>query len=252
MNYLNNPEVSLISLTDTEWTLWGMQVIIFWTNTSHLVLNPNALVTFLDWKSHIEDRQEFLRLVFWDSSGSHWWRCFHALCVCIILDHNLPIITVNVIGPRKLQNSIYEFLQWTASLFKSQRPYLTLALLQQEKNASSFPLAKRWIALCFIPCINSGKWWKTAGIAAVQCWSNCLKWTELLEGIKLVECADYFGFWNHKKTNVSVTMHSFWKVEVLTRVFKWWLLNCTHIVNNTSTACMPYLQLIIGCLAVLA
>lgn len=84
MNYLNNPEVSLISLTDTEWTLWGMQVIIFWTNTSHLVLNPNALVTFLDWKSHIEDRQEFLRLVFWDSSGSHWWRCFRALCVCII------------------------------------------------------------------------------------------------------------------------------------------------------------------------
>lgn len=124
-----------------------------------------------------------------------------------MIDYNMPIIAV--IAPRKLQNSIDEFLQWTASLFKSQRSYITLALLQQEKNASSFPLAKRRIALCFIPCVNSGKWWKTAGIVAVQHWSNCLKWTQLLEGMKLVECADFFGIWNHKKTIASVTMHSF-------------------------------------------
>lgn len=126
-----------------------------------------------------------------------------------------------------------------------------ISFLPQERNASSFLLAKRQIALSVITCINSGKCWQTAGIAAVQCWSNCLKWIELLEVIKLVECTDFLGTWNQEKTIVSVAMHSFRKVEVMTRVVKWWLLSYMWIVNNSRTACMPYRQHIIGWLTVL-
>lgn len=38
----------------------------------------------------------------------------------------------------------------------------------------------------------------------------------------------------------------------MTRVVKWWLLCCMWIVNNSSTACTPYLLCVIGCLAVLS
>lgn len=38
----------------------------------------------------------------------------------------------------------------------------------------------------------------------------------------------------------------------MTRVVKWWLLCCVWIVNNSSTACTPYLPCIIGCLAALS
>lgn len=106
-------------------------------------------------------------------------------------------------------------------------------------------------SLCVILCINSSKCWQTAGIAAVQCWSNCLKWVELLEVIKLVECSDFLGTWYQEKTIVSVSVRSFRKVEVMTRVVKWWLLSYMWIVSNSSTACMPYLQHIIGWLTVL-
>lgn len=107
-------------------------------------------------------------------------------------------------------------------------------------------------SLCVILCINSGKCWQTAGRAAVQCWSNCLKRIELLEVIKLADCTDFLGTWNLEKTIVAVAKHSFRKVEVMTRVVKWWLLSYMWIVNNSGTACMPYLQHIIGWLAVLA
>lgn len=46
-------------------------------------------------------------------------------------------------------------------------------------------------------------------------------------------------------------MRSFRKVEVMTRVVKWWLLSYMWIVNNSRTACMPYLQHITGWVTVL-
>jgi len=65
----------------------------------------------------------------------------------------MQIFTANVIGARKMLYSAYEFPQWIASRFKSHRLLVTLALLQQERNASSFPLAKRWIALSVLSLV---------------------------------------------------------------------------------------------------